>query len=240
MADEEKIRQELASKRFTFSVMRDKDEQSVKTCGLNGSYGTPMTLVLDADGIVRWHGFNASAETAAAVEKQIDLLLQSFWVALVPDLPKELEAYAKGDYAKAHSAAKKILSDSKSAEVLRTAAETVEKNLEAGVKRLVDDGARSREQGYPARARTRLETVGKLFAGVPAGDEASAKLAALRADAAFARELNAEKTLENALEGLRRPKANRDAIRRNLENLAKANAESPVLPRIDQALATLK
>jgi thiol-disulfide isomerase/thioredoxin len=244
IADGERIRRELEAAHLTLPVMRDKDEQSVKLCGFKETFGVPTTLVIDADGIVRWHAFNTSTETIAAVEKTVAELLQSFWVSIVPNLPIELDAYAKGDYAKAHAAAQKILADAKAAPALRAAAETIERNLDAGVKRMIEMSARSREQGYPARARARLENAAKLFAGVPAVADANAKLGVLKSDASFTKELAAEKALDDALAALEKPKASpkvsKETVRKSLEALAKNCAATPVAARVAQAIASIQ
>jgi alkyl hydroperoxide reductase subunit AhpC len=241
IADEERIRAQLASKRFTFPVMRDKNEQSIRNCGfVGGSYGTPMTLVVDAMGVVRWHALNPSMASAAEVEAAVAEVLQSFWVEKIAELPAELDAYAKGDYPKAHAAAQKILADAKADPKLRDAATLVEKNLAAGVTRLVEQSAQERKDGYPGRTRARLEDAVKLFPGIPGASDAADRLSKLRADPGFTKELSAEKALENALESMTRPHASRDRIRKALEEASKNAAGTPLESRIEQAIASLR
>ena len=240
MADESKIRRELESKGYTFPVMRDRDERSVRICGLADRYGTPMALVLDGEGVVRWHGFDSTAESAAEIGKTVERLLESLWVEAIPDLPREFSTYAKGDYPKSLALARRILADEDADAARRALAETVVKNLEAGAARMVNESRLAREQGYPTRARTRLEQVTKLFAGLPPAVEAAAGLLALKKDAAFARELAVEKSLLAALEALERPNASRGAVRDQLEALAERCVGSPVAPRVERALSWLR
>ncbi|GEM_PF-4397332 len=75
MADEDKIKGALKQAGYTFPVMRDKDEESVKILRFAGTYGTPMTVVVDAEGVVRWHGFNASPESVKEIHDLVAKLL---------------------------------------------------------------------------------------------------------------------------------------------------------------------
>ena len=238
MADEAQIRRTLEQKGWTFPVMRDTDaEQIVRTLTLNGRTGTPMTLVVDAAGIVRWHAFNGTDDTARSVDETVERLLESFYVPALPNLDPRLASYAKGNYGPAYKAARRALDDADTAEELKAQAETVLAHLEAGVTRLVEESAGKRERGFPAAAQEKLEAAVKIFRGVPRAADADQALRALKGDAAFRTELKAEKELEKVLTKLAVPDAKRAPLAKKLQKLADTYGETPVGPRIEAARA---
>ncbi len=239
MADLEKIRAELATNHLSFPVMRDREEKSVQLVGLAGKYGTPMTLVLDTTGVVRWHGFNATPETATAVAKMVDELIQTFWVDRIDPLPPELEYYSKGDLPRAAATARGILADTSADPKLRAVAEQVDRNLEAGAKRILDDGLELRRTGFPARAQAKLENAVKVFAVTSAAIEAAKALQVWRDDATFKGEIAAEKQLEIALAPLSKPKHEVAKVVAQLEKLRALHADKPIAGRIQRAIDSL-
>ena len=244
MADESKIRQALEEKGFEFPVMRDKDEKSVRLVGLQRSYGTPMTLVLDPKGIVRWHGFNGTPATAKEVEESLESLLESFYVPAIREFPPGLaacgNAYRSGKYSKAYSEATKALKKKNLSAEERDAAKRVIKNLERGVRRLLNESARSRERGYPSEGQKRLQTASRLFKGVPASKDARDRLRAWKKESAFKSELKAERALGKLKAALKNPKIDRRLIVKQLRNLATIYAEIPVAARIDTLIKELE
>jgi hypothetical protein len=240
MADEDKIRQALRQNGWEFPVMRDRDEQTVKILGLRGRYGTPMTLVVDPFGVVRWHNFNGSAQTARQVDETVEKLLESFYVAPITNLSPKLKAYAQGKYAVAYKQAQAVMESEDAPAELRDQAAQVVRNLEAGVKRLVEESESKRSRGYPGSAQERLQKAVKLFKGVPEAGAAATRLKALKTDAAFTKELRAEKALEKVLAKLSRPNANKKSARKKLRAMQKSYEDTPLVRRIAVALRDLE
>ncbi len=233
MADEEKILSALRQNKWEFPVMRDKDEASVRIVGLKGTYGTPMTLVIDPGGIVRWHDFNGTAETADAVDATVDRLLESFYVAPIADLDGKLKAYAAGQFGKAYAAAKGLADADGTPEPLVAQAREVMKSIDEGVQRLVTGAQGKRAAGFPEKAKGLLETAAKVFAGVPSAESAAALWKSWKSDSSFAKELKAEAALDKALA---KPHPKPEAQRKSLEKLAATYAGTPVAARIQQLL----
>jgi hypothetical protein len=238
-ADDAKVRAELASKRFYFRVMRDRDGAVAKAFALGGKEGAPRTVVLDHDGIVRWHGSVRSADDAAKVEQLVDELLAAYWVAPIAGLPPELDAYAKGDLPKAASAARRIASDAAATPESKAAAAKVDAAIEAGARKLLDAAKAARTAGFADRARDKLVQCGQHFALVPAATEAAALLEQWKADKLFQRELAGEVLLRKTMERLSQPKDVRAQVRKRLDDLAAMYHDTALVARIAQARATL-
>ena len=77
MADEDRIRARFKSEGWKFPVMRDPDEKIIHKFGFGGRAGTPTTIVIDREGIVRWHGFNTNRKTADQVAATVEELLEA-------------------------------------------------------------------------------------------------------------------------------------------------------------------
>ena len=237
MGDLERIRGTLQDRGWNFPVMRDEDERTVRMLGFADRWGTPTTLVIDPEGVVRWHAFNTTAATAAEVEATVDGLLAGWDAAPIDGLPDELAAYGKGDYAKAYGRAEARLGAGDAR--LRAAAEQVIANVDAAIERRVRLSGVRRAAGFPSEARTHLEQVVELFAGVPAAEEVRASLAALEADEAFAAELEGERRLDAALARLRDPEVKRSAVKKELRAVKKELPETPIAERAHRALVRL-
>ena len=239
MADEAQIKSRLTREGWKFPVMRDKDERTVRTLGFNGRYGTPTTLVIDAQGVVRWHGFNTQKKTSRQVEAKVDALLESFYVAAIPSFPKELKgsgkAYRARRYGKAYSSAQKVLAKEETPTEVKTLAQQIITNIDAGLSRLTLGSAKRRSEGYPRDARTQLETATRVFKGVPGAVAARSALSTLKKDATFKREIKAEKELMKITAMLAQPNAPRQTLLTKLEELAKEYSDTPVAARIRAA-----
>ena len=227
-----------------FPVMRDKDEQTVKIVGMGGSYGTPLTIVLDADGIVRWHGFNATAETAAQVDAVLEELLASFFVAQIPDLLRDLSDYAKGKYASAYKKARRFLADDGASETLKAQSQRVIDNIDAAVERQRVQAEQKRARGRPSAAQDTLDQALTAFKGTPKAEELVALQKAWKTDKAFKAERKAEKELEKVMAKFAKdlPKGRARAAksaRKKLEKLLEVCAGGPLEARVRKALAAL-
>lgn len=233
------VRTALAAKRIYVPVMRDRTGSAVQAVALGGAVGVPRTLLIDAEGIVRWHGSNTTAESAAAIEQEVARLLAAFWVEPIANLPVELESYSRGDLPKAGSTARRINNDAKADPALKAVAAQVEKNLEAGAKKLLDAGRALRAEGFPARAQEKLENAVKIFAVVPSAIEAGRLLQQWKEDKVFRRELAGEALMVNALELLGSPKDLRRQVRERLEKYVVTYADTAIAPRVQKALASL-
>ncbi|MFQ5844186.1 MAG: peroxiredoxin family protein [Planctomycetota bacterium] len=240
MADEDKIRQALRQKGWEFPVMRDEEEQTVRILGLRGTYGTPMTLVVDPFGVVRWHNFNGTARTARQVEETVDELLESFYVPPIDGLLPKLKAYAQGRYGAAYKRASAVLEAEDPPEELREQARRVLSNLEAGVKRLVEESAVRRRRGHPGAALDRLQKAVMLFEGVPQAGAAARKLKELKADWAFKKERRAEQALDKVLARLAKPNASRKSAQKKLRRMLASYEDTPLARRIAAALRALE
>jgi len=238
MGDEAQIKARLAQEGWRFPVMRDMDEKSVRIVGMGNSYGTPMTVVLDGEGVVRWHGFNATPETSASVAAKVDELLASFFVPAIKDLPRELADYAKGNYEKAWRAAQRIVgADGKDAELVE-AAERVVENLSTGVGRFLAKSDAAVEAGRPAKALAHLEEAEKIF-GAAAG-EAKQRRSALKTDPAVKMELAGEKRLAALEADAATPKARAKSLLGRVKSLQKTHGETRLATRIDALIADLE
>lgn len=238
MADEQQIKAALDKKGWTFPVMRDAEEQSVRIVGMGNSYGTPMTLVLDAEGTVRWHGFNATHETATSVAKTLDRLLESFWVPTIPDLPRALSDYAKGGYGKAWTAAQRILATDGAPDDDTAAATRVVENLTAGVERFLARSAAALDAGRPAEAMASLEEAEDVFGA--AAQAAKARRVELRTDDAFKKELAGEKRLAGLESDAAKPKARVSSLLGRTRSLSKTHGDTRLAARIDALIADLE
>ncbi len=237
MADEAKIRQALKQNGWEFPVMRDiEEEQIVRVLTLGRRTGTPMTLVVDTEGVVRWHDFNGTAETAKTVDETVERLLESFYVPAIEDLDPKLSAYAKGKYGTAWKAAKRIVDTDDVPDPLRAQAEAVLSNLDAGIARQITASTTRRERGFPIEALQNLEAAVKMFRGVPTVKDAEAAVSALKRDRDFAMEQKIEKELEKILRKLADPDAKRSPLAKKLTKLLENHRETPLGPRIQEAL----
>ncbi len=233
------MRTALAAKRIYVPVMRDRDSLAVQTVALGGAVGVPRTLVVDAEGIVRWHGSNTTEESAAAIRQEVARLLAAYWVEPIENLPTELDAYTRGDLPKAGAAARRISNDAKADPALKAIAAQVEQNLEKGARKLLDTGLSLRSAGFPGRAKEKLENAVKIFAVVPAAIEASRVLQEWGEDKVFKRELAGESLMNNALAMLASPKDLRRQVRERLEKYSVTYADTALAPRLQKALASL-
>lgn len=234
-----KVRAELASHRFYFPVVRDRDGKLAQMLAVDGRTGTPRLLVVGHGGEVRWLGAVDSEEKVAQARGAVEEAMATYWVAAIPDLPAELAAYLKGDLPAAALAARRILSDDQAKPELAAAAKQVEANLEAGARRLLEEAKAWRAKGFPARARARLTPAAEQFALVPAAVEAVALLADWKADKGFQRELAGEVLLGKTLHLLTTPKDQRRQVRDRLEHYAELYKDTPLAPRIAAAIASL-
>ncbi len=233
------VRAALAAARIYLPVMRDRDSAAIQRIGLGGVIGTPRTLLVDAEGIVRWHGSNTTPESNESLKKALARLIDSFWVEPIADLPPALATYGTGDLPKAGAAARRIVNDPKADPALKAVAEQIEKNLENGAKKLVTSAKELRAAGYPGRARTKLDNAVKIFAVVPSAIEAARLHQTWKDDKSFQRELAGEVLLENAIELLGKPKDLRAEVRGRLEKYVVTFANTAIAPRIEKALAAL-
>ncbi|GEM_PF-598517 len=237
MADEARIRQTLQEKKWEFPVMRDvPEEKAVRTLSLTGGSGTPLTLVMDPQGIVRWHDFNSTPAASKQIADLVESLLESFYVPALGETATALKpaakAYASGDYAKAYAGASALLKQEGATEDAKTQAGTLLKNLEDGAGRLTEAARVRLEAGHPADALARLEKAAKLFRGVPKAQEAVDLLKSWKADAAVVKDLKAERELEKAQAEL---KADRQGLAKRLKKLLETYKGTRVAPRIEAA-----
>lgn len=240
MADEERIRQRLEREGWEFPVMRDRDEHTVRIVGLGSSYGTPMTLVVDKDGVVRWHGFNSSEETAAEVDATVEELLRSFYAPAIEGLPRALRSYAEQDYGKAWVAAEKILGDERADAGEKQKAREVQDNIRAAVQRFVSKSDASLLSGHPSDALAALDEAAAVFKGSEPGDEARARYQELKRDTAFSRELAGEKRLAKLEEAAERKNTDVRSLLSKARALKRAHGETRLGPRIDRLIARLE
>lgn len=238
-ADDGAMRAKLASSRFYLPVLRDRGGSVAKLAALGGKVGTPRTLVVDRGGIVRWHGTVDSPQAATAVRQAIADALAAFFVEPIRDLPVELAAYAKGNLPAAASAARKILADNAAPPEQKAMAEKVDRALEAGALQLVDDAQRLRKEGYPDAARSALEDASTKFAVVASANEAARLLALWSGEREFKRELSCELQLRLAMKIAESPKDASARLKQRLEKILETFRDTPIAPRIQQALATL-
>ena len=236
MADMAKIRARLKTEGWKFPVMRDKNEDIINSFSIGTRAGTPTTVVMDRTGEIRWHGFNTTKKTAAEVTALVTKLAAEFYVdpveSFLPELSKVGVAYTKGKYDKAHKLAAKLIAAKKTSDEAREQAEVVVANLNGGVQRLIDDSKNLRKAGYPSSAQKSLERAAKMFKKVPKLKEAMAALAALKSDVNFKRELTAEKTLLKVQASIGKPKADKAALRKQLDNLRESCRGLPIFRRI--------
>ena len=122
----------------------------------------------------------------------------------------------------------------------RDTAKRVIKNLERGVRRLLEGSTRARERGYASEAQKRLEIAGKIFKGVPESKEARDRLRSLKKERAFKNELKAERALAKVETALENPKIDKRVVVKHLQKLARTYAETPVAARIDTLVKELE
>ena len=237
--DDMTLRTMLASKRAYFPVMRDPVGAVAKQLALAGAVGTPRTIVIDAAGMVCWHGAVDTAESAAAVDAAVTTALARFWVEPIADLPGELAAFAKGDFAAAVSAARRLAADAKATPELKAKAEQVVQAMEGAARKLLDSAKALRAEGYPAFAKAALEDASKVFTLVPAATEAGKLLTEWAADRTFRRELSGELQLKLSMKLLERPKDSVESLRKRFEKFMVTYGDTAIAPRIKAAQARL-
>jgi hypothetical protein len=236
MKDEGKIRAMLRQEKYEFPVMRDRDEKSVAMFKVGNSYGTPMTVVLDREGVVRWHGFNGQADTAQAIEDMVAKLVAEYDAPAVAIKDKGLaicaRAYATGDYGKAWTEAKAASGKVSVSAAGREEAKAVMKSLEDAAARALAEALAKREAGHPADALARLERTGRIYKGMPQAPEATELLKKWKADPEMKKEEKAETDLAAVLAALGAPKADPAAAAKDLDKLAETHAGTKVADRI--------
>jgi len=233
------LRTMLASKRVYLPVMRDADGGTARQMALGGAVGTPRTLVIDATGTVCWHGTVDTAESAAAVEAAVAAALARFWVEPIADLPAELAAFAKGDFAAAVSAARRLAADAKASPELKAKAEQVTQSVDAAARKLIESAKALRAEGYPGYAKQALEDASKVFTLVPAATEAGKLLTEWTADRTFRRELAGEVQLKQSLKLLESPKDSTETLRKRFEKFIERYGDTAIGPRIRAAQARI-
>ena len=244
MSDEGKIREMLRQKKYEFAVMRDRDEKSVAMFGVGNSYGTPMTVVLDREGVVRWHGFNGKTETARAIEETVAKLVAEYDAPTMEIKDKGLaacaKAYAAGDFGKAYSEAKAAAGKASVSAAGRGEAMEVMKALEEAAAKAQAEVQAKRDGGHPADALARLERMAKTYKGVPKAQDPADLLKKWKADADMKKEQKAEEALSAILVALGAPNADPAAAAKDLDRLADTHSGTKVADRIKSLAALLR
>lgn len=234
MADEDGVKKRLKQEGWTFPVMRDRDEKSVRILGFNGRYGTPTTLVLDGAGTVRWHGFNTSDKTAGQVDATVEELLASFWVSPIADLDPRFKAYEKGDYGKAWALAQRLLTSDSTKPAMQEQAQRVVDNIETGMKRLVAGAREKRTAGEPAAAKAKLDEAQRVFKGC--GPSLKELATAWRKDRAFTQELRLEKQIAKLEAKAAKSAKARTSIQGAAKRLRPRVVDTPLAPRLERLI----
>jgi hypothetical protein len=224
------VREMLSSRRAYFQVMRDLDGAIARHFSINGVPGSSRAMVIDATGQVRWHGTVDSAVTEA---------LHRFFVEPIAGLAPELAAFAKGDFAAAVSAARRIAGDAKATPELKAQAEQAIQAMEGAARKLLDSARALRSEGYPGYAKAALEDASKVFTLVPASAEAGKLLAEWTADRTFRKELTGEQRLKQSMKLLERPKDSVESLRKRFADFMVTYGDTAIAPRIRAALARL-
>ncbi|KAF0244487.1 MAG: hypothetical protein FD180_2448 [Planctomycetota bacterium] len=244
MSDEGKIREMLKQKKYEFAVMRDRDEKSVRMFGVGNSYGTPMTVVLDREGVVRWHGFNGQAETAKAIEDTVAKLVAAYDAPAMEIKDKGLaacaKAYAAGDFGKAYTEAKAASGKVSVSADGRAEAMAVMKALEEASAKAMAEAQAKRDGGHPADALARLERMGKTYKGVPKTQDPADLLKKWKADDEMKKEQKAEEGLNAILAALGAPNADPAVLAKDLDKLAETHRGTKVAERIKSLSALLR
>jgi thiol-disulfide isomerase/thioredoxin len=240
MADESLMRRELAAKKYTMAVMRDRDERSIRLVGTKEGVGTPMTLVVGPDGVVRWHNFDDSPQSAKAVREVVKKLLQEYDVPPIEPLPPQLESYRKRDFASASIFATQIRQNSTSPKELRAAADQVVENLAGAIAARLKWVDQKRARGLPADAQRMLDTALRIFDKVPAAKALVDRRNEWKNDPKFAKELAAAAEVETILAEVADPDAEKAKLVAALQKVEKSCPKTPVAERIERELARLR
>lgn len=75
IADDLTIVSTLRSNGWTMPTMRDAYDDVCDRLPVGEYAGTPTALVVDADGIIRWHGFHSSDEATQAIRATVERLI---------------------------------------------------------------------------------------------------------------------------------------------------------------------
>ncbi len=200
------------------------------------SKGLPSFALLDAEGKVVLKGMSSSlhskmVETIESLVKQRN--------AAPEDVPSKVakvySELAKGNFAKAHTTAQKVLAKpgSKDTDAVVAAAEA---SLQATQSRLDGELARAQwflENGYPLRAK---EMVGKLVKGTKGNPEMAQKVTALQTELAsekYKADFSAAKSLAK-LESALYENGGSDKLVKKLQDFVAKYGASPVAKRAEQ------
>ena len=75
IAEDTTIRGTLRSNGWTVPTMRDAHDDICDRIPVGEYAGTPTALVIDEQGVIRWHGFHSSDEATAALHAMVERLL---------------------------------------------------------------------------------------------------------------------------------------------------------------------
>jgi hypothetical protein len=239
MADVGGIATGLREQGWQFPVMRDaEDERVVLALRPGERTGTPMTLVVDADGLVRWHGFNGNTETAREIDQAVEAQLEQFYVAPpAPSVTVELvpaaAEFARKNYGQARDLAQAVFSQSSASSETRDCAATIIAAIDAGPERLAKRAEVLLSPGYPTRALAALEEGLGIFRGVPAASAITNRIKAWKASANVRRSLAAEREMVRICSSLAQAREkDRAGLLKRLQTLAKNYEDTAVAARI--------
>jgi hypothetical protein len=170
-------------------------EKGFKSTGPLGVTGYPSSFLIDIQGNVIWSGHPAQL-SEADVEKALVGAREPGYklTAALKPLEKLLE---KGEYAKAHAAAKTLLAGNLDAESQKAGQELVDQ-IEGSAKSLVEAAQKcATDQDWP-EAVDKYEMAVKNYLGVPGTDGVDAKLKALQADPEVKKAIKGQEQLGKA------------------------------------------
>ncbi len=170
MADESLIRAYLKKEGMRFPVMRDRDEKSVVKLGFGARYGTPTALVIDPEGIVRWHDWNSSEQASKTLKRTVDRLLSHYYVDLPLKISPELRdverLLAKEQFGKAYAAIERQLIQPQSS-ALTAELRALKSTIESGAVRMQTRLHAMVQAGESSTAKKALKAAKKVLQGVP-------------------------------------------------------------------------
>lgn len=198
LSDEGRQKPEMAQAwlqmmQLPFPVAKDRGHATIEHYPIIGKYTTPMTIVIDREGVIRYHemGYEPPQKQAVAdcVEKYIgqDPDETAASKAVTKSVELGLKAQEQGDFAAAYAALKRAqeVIEGKRAEVAPELAEKVTlaiAQIEAQAQVALDAAAALFEAKKFPEAEAAFKEVVATFAGTPSAKEATDKLAALGKD----------------------------------------------------------
>ncbi|MBI3096873.1 MAG: redoxin domain-containing protein [Planctomycetes bacterium] len=176
-----------------FPIARDRGRATIERYPVNKEFRTPMTIVVDREGVIRLHALGYEPEQRASIAECVEKCIgqdpaeAALARAATQDAEQGLKAQEAGDFAAAYGTLRRARAaiEEKKAKVAPDLAEKVTiaiDQIESQAKVALDAAAALVAAKKFSEAETALTEVKTKFAGTPAAKEAEGKIDAIHQD----------------------------------------------------------